>query len=69
MDELQDHFVEALSQCIDNGMKWPFIVCVVRANGSATIDHPCARQVVEPGSSLRGLLQHNPPKSGRNRIN
>ena len=34
MEELQKHLVEALNRCIDNGMKLPFIVCAVSANGS-----------------------------------
>jgi len=34
MEELQEHFVEMLEQCIENGMKLPFIVCSVSRNGS-----------------------------------
>ena len=34
MEGLQEHFVETLRQCIDNGMKLPFIVCAISPNGS-----------------------------------
>jgi hypothetical protein len=34
LQELQDHFVEAINRCIENGMKLPFIVCAASPNGS-----------------------------------
>lgn len=34
MEELQELLVEALRQCVDNGMKLPLIVCAVSSNGS-----------------------------------
>jgi hypothetical protein len=37
MEELQEHFVEVLRQCIDNGMKLPFIVCAISPNGSVLV--------------------------------
>ena len=37
MEELQEHFVEVLRQCIDDGMKLPFIVCAISPNGSALV--------------------------------
>ncbi len=36
-EELQEHFVTVLRQCIDNGMKLPFIVCAISPNGSALV--------------------------------
>jgi len=37
MEELQEHFVEVLRQCIDNGMKLPFVVSAISPNGSALV--------------------------------
>jgi hypothetical protein len=37
MKELEANIVAVLRQCIDNGMKLPFIVCVISPNGSVLV--------------------------------
>jgi hypothetical protein len=37
VEELQEYFVEVLTQCTDNGMALPFIVCAISTNGSVLV--------------------------------
>jgi hypothetical protein len=52
MEELQEHFVEALSHCIDIGMKLPFIVCAISPNGSVLVTR------INEGRGPDTLAQH-----------
>lgn len=52
MEELQEHLAEALSRCINNGMKLPFIVCAISPNGSALVTR------VNEGREPDTLAQH-----------
>jgi hypothetical protein len=52
MEELQEHLVNVLRQCIDNGMKLPFIVCVASPNGSVLATR------INDGRGPDTLVQH-----------
>jgi hypothetical protein len=52
MEELQEHFVEILRQCIDNGMKLPFILCAISPNGSVLVTR------INEGRGPDTLAQH-----------
>jgi|EndMetStandDraft_4_1072995.scaffolds.fasta_scaffold216687_2 hypothetical protein len=52
MEELQEHLAQALSQCINNGMKLPFIVCAISPNGSVLVTR------VNEGREPDALAQH-----------
>ncbi|UPK39733.1 hypothetical protein IVB18_22420 [Bradyrhizobium sp. 186] len=52
MEELQEHFVEVLRQCIDDGMKLPFILCAMSPNGSVLVTR------INEGRGPDTLAQH-----------
>lgn len=51
-EELQEHFVDMLKQCIDNGMTLPFIVCAISSNGSVLVTR------INEGRGSDTLAQH-----------
>jgi hypothetical protein len=52
LEELQEHFVEMLRKCVDNGMKLPFVVCAVGSNGSTLVTR------INDGRDPDTLAQH-----------
>jgi hypothetical protein len=63
MEELQEHFVEVLEQCINDGMKLPFIVCSVASNGSTLVTR------INDGRGPDTLAQHFEDQGFRTPIN